>query len=282
MSRIICVHGIAQEYKSRETLLEEWAPALCGGVSNAGGRLDSTEIDMAFYGILFRPLGAGVGAKGNSGTIPDYAPGDLADPFEIDLLRSLYDGSLAKNADAETIKGGAARSVAGMLQAVAKTPFFGSVAQKVVIWQLKQVSKYVSDPAIKAAARKAAISAIGEDTRILVGHSLGSVVAWETLCANPDLPIRTLITLGSPLGVPVLLPRLDPPVKEIPGAWPKGITRWINIADGRDVVALEKRLSNVFSAKVEDYLVENGATMHDISPYLTSRELGASIMTSLT
>ena len=54
MSRIVCVHGIAQEYKSRESLLAEWTPALCGGVSNAGGRLDPGEIDMAFYGILFR------------------------------------------------------------------------------------------------------------------------------------------------------------------------------------------------------------------------------------
>jgi hypothetical protein len=279
MSRIVCVHGIAQEYKSRESLLAEWAPPLCGGVSNAGGRLDPAEINMAFYGILFRPTESGAPSKAAGGRIPDYAPGDLVDPCEVELLRNLYEGILPKDTDD---KAGLGRSVAGMLQAIAKSPFFGGAAQKVVIWHLKQVSKYVSDPAINAAARRVVLSTIDDDTRVLVAHSLGSVVAWEVLCANPDLGIRTLITLGSPLGVPALLPYLKPPVEKIPGSWPGTISRWVNIADGRDVVALQKRLAHVFGSRVEDFPVENGATMHNISPYLTSCEAGMAIITALT
>ncbi|TXH06665.1 MAG: alpha/beta hydrolase [Candidatus Moraniibacteriota bacterium] len=178
-------------------------------------------------------------------------------------------------------KGGIARTVAGMLQTVAKTPFFGGVAQKVVIRYLKQVSKYVGDPATRAEARKAVIGVIRSDTTLLVGHSLGSVVAWEALCANPELPVRTFITIGSPLGVPALLSRLNPSVDTRPGPWPAGILRWVNIADGRDVVALEKCLARVFGSKVDDYFVDNGATMHDVSPYLTSREMGRAVTTAL-
>lgn len=267
MTRIVCVHGIGQAYEAAETLLATWAPALAGGVSNAGGRLDPAEVSMAFYGALFRPSGS----KG-AGAIPEYAPGDLDDELEQALLAELY----APHAPAggTATKGVGARGVAGMLQVVAALPFFGGVAQHVVIWFLKQVSRYVREPAIRRAARQAVLDTIQPDTRIVVGHSLGSIVAWETLCAHPDLPVRTLLTLGSPLGVPALLPRLDPPVAQRPGAWPGGLTRWVNIADARDVVALEKRLARVFGERVEDLPVENGATMHDVKPYLTSREAG--------
>lgn len=281
MSQIVCVHGIAQEYKSRESLLAEWIPALCGGVSNAGGRLHSGEIDMAFYGILFRPVKSGLATKGDHWVIPDYAPGDLTEPLAIKVLEDIFKDYLQKNVEAEPTKSGVARTVAGMLQVIARAPFFGSVSQKVVIWYLKQVSKYIEDPLIRAEARNAVLKTIHDDSRVLIGHSLGSVVAWETLCSHPELPIRTFITLGSPLGLPALLPRLDPSIMKKPGTWPEGIVRWINIADSRDLVALEKRLSNIFGSQVEDYLVENGGTMHNISPYLTSRELGISILESL-
>ena len=57
MAKVVCIHGIAQELEVRETLLETWAPAVCGGVSNAGGHLDRGDVDLAFYGALFRPEG---------------------------------------------------------------------------------------------------------------------------------------------------------------------------------------------------------------------------------
>ena len=99
---------------------------------------------------------------------------------------------------------------------------------------------------------------------------------WRADClgCTAGLPVRTPLTPGPPRGVPALLPRLDPPVRHPPGEWPGGVTRWVNIADARDVVALEKRLARVFGDRVEDIPVQNGATMHDVKPYLTSRQAG--------
>lgn len=277
MTQIVCIHGIAQEFKSREILLGEWGPALRGGVSLAGGRLDDGEFDMAFYGSLFRPEG---GALKGDASIPEFTPGDADHPIEQAVLRDLYEASIAIAPESDTAEA-KGRMTGGMLQVVARTPFFGGVAQKVVIWALKQVRRYVSDPVLNAAARKALLDAISDDTRVVVSHSLGSVVAWETLCAHPALKVHTLITVGSPLGIPALLPRLDPPVVKTPGPWPGGLTRWVNVADKYDVVALEKRLARLYGNRVEDYFVDNGATMHDISPYLTSREVGQAIRSAL-
>lgn len=41
---------------------------------------------------------------------------------------------------------------------------------------------------------------VDADTRVVVGHSLGLVVAYEALCAHPQWPVQALVTLGSPLG----------------------------------------------------------------------------------
>src|ERR1700746_3003595 len=90
MARIVCVHGIAQELKSRESLLAEWSPSLCGGVSNAGGHIEPSDIDMAFFGLLFRPSGGKSGAQTEI-AIPNYKPGDIEDPLEVHLLDNIFD-----------------------------------------------------------------------------------------------------------------------------------------------------------------------------------------------
>ncbi len=275
MARVVCVHGIAQQYESAETLLARWAPALRGGVGLAGGALAPEDIGMAFYGVVFRPSG-----KGDA--IPDFAPGDVEDPLEIELLQAWVHGADAEQDSEVALKGfKGTRGVAAMLQAVARTPFFGDVALRAVIWHLKQVRRYLTDPEIRQRTRQAILNSVSDDTRVLVGHSLGSVVAYETLCAQPELPVRTLVTLGSPLGVGPLGRRLEPPVARGSGVWPRGIRQWFNIADRADVVAVEKALGVFFGPDVVDRLVQNGATAHDAQPYLTAVETGDAINAGL-
>jgi pimeloyl-ACP methyl ester carboxylesterase len=127
--------------------------------------------------------------------------------------------------------------------------------------------------------------AVGEDTRVLVGHSLGSVVAYEALCANPGWPVRMLVTLGSPLGIPNLIfDRLQPaplPAAHAQsgprGRWPGSGREWANVADRCDVVALVKDLRGMFGLSVDCWVVDNGATAHDARPYLTSVPTGRAI-----
>ena len=123
MARIVCVHGIAQELKSRESLLAEWSPSLCGGVSNAGGHIEPSDIDMAFYGLLFRPSGGKGGAETEI-AIPNYKPGDIEDPLEIELLENMFDAVDETAAEVGLAKSGAgARSINRMLQVVSAVPY---------------------------------------------------------------------------------------------------------------------------------------------------------------
>lgn len=145
----------------------------------------------------------------------------------------------------------------------------------------------MTDPQVRQAALDRVAAGIGEDTRVVVGHSLGSVVAYEALCAHPEWPVRALVTLGSPLGIRNLIfDRLVPaPTAEGPGgargAWPGVARSWVNVADAGDVVALVKDLRPLFGGQVACFLVHNGAHAHDVRPYLTAAETGAGIAAGL-
>jgi pimeloyl-ACP methyl ester carboxylesterase len=83
---------------------------------------------------------------------------------------------------------------------------------------------------------------LDQHTKIVIGHSLGSVVAWEA-CEKRGLPLPGLVTLGSPLGLDtVVYPRLRPQ----PPQWPRGVHRWVNVAHPDDVIAAEPDLGPLF------------------------------------
>src|SRR5262249_18339287 len=120
------------------------------------------------------------------------------------------------------------------------------------IRSLKQVTAYMEDPRVRLDAREIASQAITDDTRAVIGHSLGSVISYEALCEN-SRNVRVFVTLGSPLGIRNLIfDRLRPSPVDGRGQWPAGIARWYNFADENDVVALQKKLSVLFGDRVQD------------------------------
>ena len=78
---------------------------------------------------------------------------------------------------------------------------------------------------------------VGEGTRVVIGHSLGSV-AYEYVCRYWPPSVELLVTLGSPLGIPNLVfERLTPAPAEGAGAWPGRVASWVNLAAAEGQVA---------------------------------------------
>ena len=121
--------------------------------------------------------------------------------------------------------------------------------------------------------------------RVVIAHSLGSVVAYEALWARPDLHVDLLLTLGSPLGMPdVVFPRLEPSTAGTGwGQRPPGVAKWINISDTGDLIAIPRDLTQRFRGidhhnpaarinafdfhKVANYL-NNPQVQQALAPYL--------------
>jgi hypothetical protein len=281
MASVVCVHGIAQEVKGPDVLAKVWVPALRDGVLLAGGAPPGPDaISIAFYGDLFRKPGA----KALSG--PQYAAADVEESSEQDLLQAWWEEAArtdpAVPGPGEQTKLRTPRVVQRALNALSQSRFFAGLGEHLIIGMIKQVHVYLTDELVRAAVQARVAAAVGEDTRVLVGHSLGSVVAYEAACAHPDWPI-TLVTLGCPLGVRnIVFDRLRPAPVEGRGVFPAGVGAWTNVADAGDVVALVKQLQPLFGDKLIDRSVNNGATAHDVSPYLTAVETGAAIAAGLS
>ena len=280
MARIVAVHGIGQQRKGAHTLHKDWHPALNDGLARAGHPpVDAGDFTCAFYGDLFRP--AGSMAVGD----PPYDATDVNDPWEQALLAAWWGEASAAEAalapvDARSMAA-TPRLVQGALDALSRSSFFAGIAERLLVFDLKQVGLYLHDETVRRRARERVEQVVSDDTRVVVAHSLGSVVAYEVLCRHPEWRVAAFVTLGSPLGIRNLIfDRLEPPPAAGIGRAPACARAWTNVADDGDVVALVKALAGCFD-RVTDQRVSNGATAHDVAPYLTARQTGAAVAAGL-
>jgi hypothetical protein len=283
MARVVAVHGIGQELLGPHTLLTHtWFDPLNDGLWHAGASpLRDGELVCAFYGNLYRPSGY------KSEQVPPYEAVDVEEGLEQELLLAWWRHAAETDPDVPAPtgaeKGGRTPMVVQeALEGLCRSRFFGKYTPKLLIFGLKQVAQYFSDLDLRAEIQDRVAARIEPDTCVVVAHSLGSVVAYEALCANPDWPVRTLVTVGSPLGIPNLIfDRLIPAPVDNRGRWPAGLQRWTNVADQGDHVALIKQLQPLFGNPLQDLLVHNGASAHDVTSYLTARETGHAIAAGL-
>ncbi|MFI6853036.1 hypothetical protein [Streptomyces sp. NPDC050416] len=285
MARILCVHGVGKQQSGERTLLAEWIPALRDGMTRAGvtAPIGDGDVTMAFYGDLFLPPGQRL-----DGDDPHLGWWDVSPGWETDLLMGWWGQAAAAEPHimapgAQNLLSGTSRTVQTALLALSQSRFFAGLAEKALISDLKQTHRYLTDPELRKTARDRVRALLGPDTRVVVAHSLGSVVAYEALCATAGHEVRSFVTLGSPLGIRNLIfDRIEPvPVSGI-GSWPgPPSTTWTNVADERDVVALVKDLRPCFGPGIACYLVPNGSHAHDATHYLTKQITGAALAAGL-
>ena len=137
---------------------------------------------------------------------------------------------------------------------------------------------------------------------MLITHSMGSIIAYDVLaglCSARGIQVHTFITIGSPLGLPVIMKKIMCEhyngLNEY-GQLPTPETiqhRWYNFSDLEDKVAINYDLGddytgNSSSVKPVDVIVQNmyinngKRNPHSIYGYLRTRELASAICQFLT
>lgn len=109
---------------------------------------------------------------------------------------------------------------------------------------------------------------------LLIAHSMGSIIAYDVLCHYvPDIEIDTFITIGSPLGHPIVMRKIFMEQKKkfdvnMKARTPENIQRrWLNLSDLEDKVAIDYELADDFkesSSRIlpEDKVVYNNYFNH--------------------
>jgi pimeloyl-ACP methyl ester carboxylesterase len=259
MAEVVIIHGAFHEMWGPFRLGFRWAPPMMDGLWAAGVDMHGMTLEqvhraitVAFWGDLVRP------SPRPSDEVMAQLAGDetglagLASRFEADGPKALDHIGKAMAAEANR------RST-------------------------ELLGQYFTDVELRASIHERLERHLGDDTKVVVAHSMGTVIAYQVLCAHPELDVRQFITLGSPLGTPgLVLDQLDPAPVDGHGVWPSCVQHWTNVAAEADLATLAApQLAPVFGDAIEDAYVFNGRHPHDIEPYLTAAPTGAALADGL-
>ncbi|GAA3969638.1 lipase family protein [Hymenobacter antarcticus] len=283
--KLVLIHGRAQEGKNPELLRKEWVDALHYGCARADVQLPpKTTIEFPYYGDLLADLVKQVEAPLSRDVT---AKGDLGEGDESSLRGEILT-EIAQNAgvtakDVQLELGGAAIArgpgewewVQAMARALDKVPGLNG---RFIDLFTRDAFVYLSYSNVRKQINDFVAAAIGQEPCVVLGHSLGSAVAYNVLSApwpaQPAFP--QLITVGSPLGLRAFKARLKKPL-----ASPPCVRNWFNAYDDRDIVALNPLDKTNFgiTPAVDNYnkVINFTDNRHGIAGYLADPEVARKI-----
>lgn len=280
MGSIVGVHGIGQQQLGRQQLLTAWQPALGDGVERAcnGRRVPNVPLNIAYYGDVFLPEPATTAetkAGATAGAWWEFLDEETASELES-AARELLPEDAIQTAIARPSK--VRTQMPGFLRAIDRHfPAGGLLA----FGDLVQVRRYLSDAAVKARVDAAVDAAMSPECSVLIGHSLGSVVAFEYLRRHPGPQLSLLVTLGSPLGLR-LVRRLMPNASYgVAFGIPPTVREWVNVRDPRDPVACAGPLKQWWPGVEDMPPVDNGRDAHSATAYLGKKATGQAVLAAL-
>ncbi|NLP60856.1 hypothetical protein [Paraburkholderia sacchari] len=251
-------HGIAQEGRTADELRKLWVDSLEAGLETAKtpASLHKRSVEVPYYGDLLADYTPDASATPQSvdkdkqyRSATAFRPPSPIDQIEAEFVMEIGRAK-GRRFDKDDFKRSAKSGILRTLASIVPNRAQAELVDRV----LTQVAAYLTSPSIRAeisemadsALLKAESARVPNDSRlVVVGHSLGSVVALEALWRWRGAPVDLFITIGSPLSVPCIYSRLTMQ----PPKWPTQIRQWINVADKDDVVALHGAIdrSNLFS-----------------------------------
>jgi hypothetical protein len=288
MTTLVCIHGRGQFGKDPAELKRKWAAGLNFGLTAAGRKtVNPDKLVLPFYGDLLEAKkiqavqsGASIDLESASAVrdqhISPLMPEKVAQ-VESDLLKSMADQADVTEIDQEGFEErllkipGARR----LLQLIADRT---DVDQELIQAYLTDVAAYYRFARNEVLELIRAELPAGDEPIVLLGHSLGSVVAHDLL-QDAALRDRTILffTAGSPLGLQACYKNLlaKGPVH------PK-VEAWASAYDTDDFVALGHPIAPIYGQPLEDLRVDNPPNKaHSIEQYLSHDRVAGRIADAL-
>ncbi len=238
---LLLIHGIAQGGRNPKDLQRDWLEALNKGLRKSSLTMPANvNVLFPYYAdVLDRfvaqfdmPTGASVTAKGGA-MDNDYAQFRAAMAEDMRKQAGIPVEQVKQEAgdDVAAEKGPQNwKWVLATLRVLDKhLPGAGSWTIETF---LRDVFLYTRRPVVQAAIDKIVTDTMNDSPTVIVGHSLGSVVAYNVAVNRKPSLTTLLLTVGSPLGLPAVRSNL------VPLKNPSGDKGWTNAYDPQDVVAL--------------------------------------------
>ena len=271
-----------------ETGLPRIAASLISSLRAVRGQVPAADrikvVEFADLRARLEPATVPVEASGVEGS-PDAASGGTAPGGvgEIPADAAAIERQVLEGWWGAAVRTGQGRGLPQDLpKALAETEHFAH-QQRPPAHLAGELRRYLTDRKFRHELRDRTQACIGPETKVVVGHALGGLIAYEALCAVNDAVAVSLVTLGPALcGPRVVFDLLDPAPRSNQGEWPAAVRHWSNIVAHTDLTAqCEARLTARFGAGIEDLVIEPRSVTESLSGYLLDRSTGLAVATGL-
>lgn len=293
MARIIIgIHGLGNK-PPRKVLQRNWKKAICEGLKRRGYPVLPFRFRLVYWADLFHP--------------------EPLDPDITDKDSPLYEeepyalSSLAKTREPGKLR----EKVLSFINSQLKSLFlnddmtinFKEITDDVIHKYFNDLEVYYCMSCLSTKARGKLVRDViqeflrrvldryrGEEI-MLIAHSMGSIIAYDVMTqGSSPVDIDTFVTIGSPLGVPVVMSKIATeqkkrPMLRVKPRVPDAIKRkWHNLSDLEDNITINYELRDDFrknSANIgitdhivaNDYEFEGKGNPHKSFGYLRTAEM---------
>ena len=288
-ARLVLVHGRGQKDQTAQSLRDIWLEALKKGAQKLNRTLpENLDVTVPFYGKLLDdftaqmalPLTEDIRTKG-SAVDDDFLR------FQAQMAEEIRQQAGITDAQIDAEYGPNPRPKGPLnwewVQAILRTldKHGGGLGQTALEIFTRDVYLYTTRLGVRDQIDAVVRKALTPDVPcVVVGHSLGSVVAYNVLRSESrQLRMPSFVTVGSPLGIRAVRNRF------LPLRFPQPASAWFNAFDERDVVALyplDNRNFPVSPAITNDDTVKNHTrNRHGIIGYLDDDGVAKVILDAL-
>jgi len=200
--RVVLIHGRAAAMDIPAIMARDWEAALRFGLQRAGSKVPAGNVDVrfAFYGSVWRP--------DERQPLPPIDFGPAALQLGLPGL-----GDLSLWIDQHL-----------------------GVGDALLDLLLQDLDEYYAEPELRKLTNDRLVSACREglppgERVVVVAFSMGTLVAYDALRADPTLPIGALITCGSPLAMPSIYRKVEataPRGMRPRTPFPRQLRLWVN------------------------------------------------------
>jgi hypothetical protein len=236
--RLVLVHGRDQQAQDPAKLKSDWLAAFKSG---SGRSLpDTVRVEFPYYGDLI----ASFAGRAEIPLVVDmHARGGQAQDefleFQAEVAEELRQRAGITDKEVNKFYGDSPRPrgplnlqwVQALLRALDQ--YGGGISTSALALVTRDVFLYVTRAGVRDEINAVVASVLDERPTVVIGHSLGSVVAYNVLRTDSRaLQVPLFVTVGSPLGIRAVRDQLRPL------RFPKPVHSWFNAFDTRDVVSL--------------------------------------------
>jgi hypothetical protein len=290
---LILVHGRRQKIHDPAALKAMWVEALQSGAQKAGVKWPAdVKVSLPYYGDTLDSLSRR--RYGNPEAVDEDAPDPESEPYVREITDE-YRHKFPAQPDEVDIDEIVKHKTPGVLNTKPAAMLLRmldkhlpQMSRETIKGIVRDVWAYLTRPGIQDEIDRVVAREFTEQPAVVVGHSLGSVVAYQVLRTDPRaLKVPLFVTIGSPLGIRAIREMF------VPLRFPAPIETWYNARDPADFVALNpldqknfpvRKENSVFASTIENYdgIRHEGGDRHDIAGYLGNPEVVVRIVNALS